>query len=85
MTAADREHQYTIVEEGSRNGFCVAGSTLNKAYDVNFDYVRAFLKAHTEPCLPAACAEPHNLLNGDISGWWHAMQYGLSHPLDSCP
>ncbi len=85
MTPADMAHQYTVIEEGSRNGFCVAGTTMNQAYDVEFGYVRAFLKAHAEPCIPAACAEPRNLLKGEVSGWWHAMQYGLDHPLAPCP
>jgi hypothetical protein len=84
LSPADVAAQYTIIFEGRQQVFCVAGATLDNATHVRFEHVRAFLNAHAERCAPVACSGPHNLLHGEVAGWWQALQYSLGHPLDGC-
>jgi hypothetical protein len=68
LSPADTRQQYTIVEPG-KPGFCVAGTVLAAAEDIEFANVRSYLEAHAEPCQASPTQEP-----GLLQQVWHAFR-----------
>jgi hypothetical protein len=68
LSPADTRQQYTIVEPG-KSGFCVAGTVLAAAENVDFDAVRPYLEAHAEPCQANPAPE-----QGILSRMWHGYR-----------